>query len=301
MADFTSSFWSWFIGIVTVISIGTLLFFVLRLSARRRPLDEQAESAGHVWDEDLYELNNPLPRWWLNLFLITLVFGVVYLFLYPGLGSYKGYLGWTQVNQYQQEVKSADKKYGPLFEKYQHQDLAALAHNKDAMAMGERLFATYCTVCHGSDARGAKGFPNLRDSEWLYGGAPKTIETTILNGRSGTMPAWGSVLSKQDIFDTAEYVRTLSGKSADPEIAAKGKKIFSQYCFACHGADGKGNQQVGAPDLTNDIWLYGGSQKTIIETITHGRNGRMPPHKAFLGEAKVHILAAYIYSLSANR
>ena len=301
MADFTSGFWTWFIGIITVASIVTLLVFVLRLSGtRKRKKGEPVESVGHIWDEDLHELNNPLPRWWLNLFLITLVWGAVYLFLYPGLGSYRGYLGWSQVKQYQQEVKDADDRYGPLFDKYEHQDIAALAKNPEAITIGKRLFATYCTTCHGSDARGATGFPNLRDSEWLYGGDPKSIETTILNGRSGAMPAWGAVLSKDDIFNTAEYVRTLSGLSADPEIAAQGHKIFGQYCAACHGADGKGNRLLGAPDLSNDIWLYGGSQKTIIATITHGRNGHMPPHKEFLGQAKVHLLAAYIYSLSAN-
>ena len=301
MADFTSGFWTWFIGIITVASIVTLLVFVLRLSGtRKRKKGEPVESVGHIWDEDLHELNNPLPHWWLNLFLITLVWGAVYLFLYPGLGSYRGYLGWSQVKQYQQEVKDADDRYGPLFDKYEHQDIAALAKNPEAITIGKRLFATYCTTCHGSDARGATGFPNLRDSEWLYGGDPKSIETTILNGRSGAMPAWGAVLSKADIFNTAEYVRTLSGLSADPEIAAKGHKIFGQYCAACHGADGKGNRLLGAPDLSNDIWLYGGSQETIIASITHGRNGHMPPHKEFLGQAKVHLLAAYIYSLSAN-
>ena len=301
MADFTSGFWTWFIGIITVASIVTLLVFVLRLSGtRKRKKGEPVESVGHIWDEDLHELNNPLPHWWLNLFLITLVWGAVYLFLYPGLGSYRGYLGWSQVKQYQQEVKDADDRYGPLFDKYEHQDIAALAKNPEAITIGKRLFATYCTTCHGSDARGATGFPNLRDSEWLYGGDPKSIETTILNGRSGAMPAWGAVLSKADIFNTAEYVRTLSGLSADPEIAAQGHKIFGQYCAACHGADGKGNRLLGAPDLSNDIWLYGGSQETIIASITHGRNGHMPPHKEFLGQAKVHLLAAYIYSLSAN-
>ena len=302
MADFTSGFWTWFISIITVTSIVALLFFVIKLSgARKPPAGGKAESVGHIWDEDLHELNNPLPRWWLNLFLITLVWGAVYLFLYPGLGSYRGYLGWSQVKQYEQEVKRADEQYGPLYDKFKNQDLAVLAKNEDARTIGKRLFATYCTTCHGSDARGARGFPNLRDSEWLYGGDPKSIETTILNGRTGAMPAWGAVLSKDDIFNTAEYVRTLSGLRADPEIASKGQKIFSQYCVACHGADGKGNQQVGAPNLTNDIWLYGGSQETIIETITHGRNGRMPAHKEFLGAAKVHLLAAYIYGLSVNK
>ena len=301
MPDFTSSFWPWFIGITTVISIIALIFFVLKLSGRKKSAGEQAESVGHVWDEDLHELNNPLPRWWLNLFLITLFWGCVYLFLYPGLGSYGGYLGWTQIKQYDDEVKKANELYGPIYEKFHNEDIAALARNDEALTIGKRLFATYCTTCHGSDAGGARGFPSLRDNEWLYGGEPENIKTTILNGRNGIMPPWGGSLSEEDIFNVAEYIRTLGGLSADSRIAAKGKQVFTTYCTVCHGADGKGNHDLGAPDLTNDIWLYGGSQKSIIETITNGRNGMMPPHKNFLGDAKVHLLAAYVYSLSHQK
>lgn len=301
MPDFTSGFWTWYIAVPTVAGIVVLIVFVLRFAGRRRTRGEQAESMGHVWDEDLHELNNPLPRWWLNLFLITLFWGCVYLFLYPGLGSYAGYLGWTQVKQYQEEEKQADKLYGPIYEKFHNQDIKSLARNDEALTIGKRLFSTYCTTCHGSDAGGARGFPSLRDDEWLYGGEPEKIKTTILNGRHGSMPAWGESLSKEDIFDVAEYIRTLGGLSADTQIAAKGKKVFSTYCSVCHGADGKGNQDIGAPDLTNDIWLYGGSQKRIIESITYGRNGTMPAHKNFLGDAKVHLLAAYVYSLTHRK
>lgn len=300
MADFTSGFWTWFISVTTVLSIIALFIFLYKLSGRKLKKGEQAEPVGHVWDEDLYELNNPLPRWWLNLFIITLVFSIAYLFLYPGLGSYKGYLGWTQVGQYEQELERAEEQYGPIFEKYQGRDLAALARIEEAQTIGKRLFSTYCTTCHGSDARGARGFPNLRDSQWLYGGDPESIKTSILNGRSGVMPPWKDILSEKEIFNTAEYIRTLGGLSADPVIASKGKQVYQQYCVACHGAGGKGNQQLGAPDLTNDIWLYGGSQKKIIESIAEGRNGIMPPHKEFLGEAKAHLLAAYVYSLSRD-
>ena len=301
MPDFTSGFWTWYIAVPTVIGIALLFVFVLRFAGRKRSRDEQAESMGHVWDEDLHELNNPLPRWWLNLFLITLFWGGVYLFLYPGLGSYAGYLGWTQVKQYQEEEKQADKLYGPIYEKFHDQDIKALARNDEALTIGKRLFSTYCTTCHGSDAGGARGFPSLRDDEWLYGGAPENIKASILNGRQGAMPAWGESLSKEDIFDVAEYIRTLGGLSADTQIAAQGKKVFTTYCTVCHGVDGKGNHDIGAPDLTNDIWLYGGSQKRIIESITSGRNGAMPAHKNFLGDAKVHLLAAYVYSLSHRK
>ena len=298
MPDFTSSFWPWFIGITTVISIIALIFFVLKLSGRKKSPGDQAESVGHIWDGDLHELNNPLPRWWLNLFLITLFWGCVYLFLYPGLGSYAGYLGWTQTKQYENEVEKANLLYGPIYEKFHNEDIKALARNTEALTIGKRLFSTYCTTCHGSDAGGARGFPSLRDSEWLYGGEPDNIKTTILNGRNGAMPPWGESLSESDIFNVAEYIRTLGGLSADAQVAAKGAKVFTTYCTVCHGADGRGNQDLGAPDLTNDIWLYGGSQKRIIESITYGRNGVMPSHKNFLGDAKVHLLAAYVYSLS---
>jgi cytochrome c oxidase cbb3-type subunit III len=299
MADFTSGFWSWYIGGVTLIGIICLLVFALKMSARgKRKPGDKAEPVGHVWDEDLEELNNPLPRWWLNLFLITLVWGLVYLFLYPGLGAYAGYLGWTQKQQYDTEIEKANAEYGPIYERFLHTDIATLSADPDALAIGGRLFANYCTQCHGSDARGARGFPNLTDDDWLHGGTPADIETTILDGRQGSMPPWEGVIDHDGIFNVAEYVRTLGGRSADPQVAARGKLVFDQYCVVCHGADGKGNVLLGAPDLTDDTWLYGGTQKTIMQTVAKGRNGSMPPHRAFLGEARVHLLAAYVYSLS---
>jgi len=298
MADFTSNFWSWYISVVTVSSIIALFIFTMRFSGQRKKPGEQAESVGHVWDEDLHELNNPLPRWWLNLYLLTMVWGAIYLFLYPGLGSYSGYRNWSQASQYQAEIDAAEQQYGPIFKRYLNQDLAVLVKNPDALAVGARLFATYCTTCHGSDAGGAPGFPNLTDHDWLYGGDPQTIKTTIMEGRQGIMIPWQDILGTEGVFNVAEYVRSLSGQQVDTTVAAHGKEIFMVNCIACHGEDGKGNQTLGAPNLTDDIWLYGGTQKIIIETISKGRNGHMPSHKDFLGEAKVHLLAAYVYSLS---
>ena len=300
MADFTNSGWSWYIGIATIVSIVTVLIFTIKLRARRLSQDEQAESMGHEWDEGLHELNNPLPAWWVNLFIITLIWALIYLFLYPGLGSYQGYLGWTQEKQYQSEMSMAQATYGPIFDQFAGQDLLTLAANPRALAIGKSLFATYCTACHGSDARGARGYPNLTDNDWLYGGSPEKIEQTILNGRNGIMIPWQPVLGTEGVFDVVEYVRTLSGHKADNQVAAKGKTIFSANCAVCHGADGKGNQLLGAPNLTDDIWLFGGTQSDIIETVSKGRTGHMPPHKQFLGEAKVHLLAAYVYSLSRH-
>jgi cytochrome c oxidase cbb3-type subunit 3 len=299
MADFTSGFWSWYIIVGAGGGIVAVLWLIRWMSTGPRPkAGEKPKSHGHVWDEDLQELNNPLPRWWLGLFYLTLVFGVVYLVLFPGMGTFKGILGWTETGQYEKEIAAADKQFNPLYEKYLKEDLKLLAANREALKTGERLFVNYCTGCHGSDAGGGPGFPNLRDEDWLYGGDPKTIETTILNGRQGAMPAWGAVLGPEGVANVSEYVLSLSGRSVNDTVAATGKEKFMQLCVACHGPDGKGNQAMGAPNLTDNIWLYGGSKKTIMETIDKGRAGRMPAHAEFLGEAKVHLLAAYIYSLS---
>jgi cytochrome c oxidase cbb3-type subunit 3 len=301
MADFTSSFWNWFIIIPTVAGIIGCFLLVRWLSTDIKP-DDLAKSMGHVWDEDLEELNNPLPRWWLNMFYLTLFFGIGYLVLYPGLGTWAGMLGWTSHGQYEQEIDLADAKYGPLFSRYESMDIVAVADDPDARRMGERLFVNYCASCHGSDARGARGFPNLRDNDWLYGGAPETIEQTIMNGRNGVMPAWESALGGEaGVSDVTEYVIGLSGRNVDTVSAARGGEKFAMLCAACHGADGTGNQALGAPNLTDNIWLYGGSEARVYETIAKGRNGMMPAHADFLGKDKVHLLAAYVYSLSTGQ
>ncbi len=297
MADFLSDLWHWFIIIPTVIGIFALFPLIILNTGAKTP---KPETMGHVWDEDLEEYNNPLPRWWLNMFYITLVFGIVYLMLYPGLGRFGGFLGWTSKSQYEQEIAAADKVYGPIFTRYAAEDIRQLAKDPEAMKTGERLFATYCSVCHGSDARGARGFPNLRDNDWLYGGAPEQIKASILNGRNGQMPAWKAVLGEDGVSNVAQYVLSLSGREHDAAAAALGKEKFDQLCVACHKADGTGNQSLGAPNLADRIWLYGGSPGVIAQSIAEGRQGRMPPHREFLGEDKVHLLAAYVYSLSAQ-
>ncbi len=254
----------------------------------------------HKWDGDLVELNNPLPNWWVKLFWITLVFSAVYLVLYPGLGSFKGVLGWTSWGQYDQEVSDAKAKYDPVFDKFMGQPVEQLAASGEAHDMGQRLFLTYCAQCHGSDAHGARGFPNLTDKDWLYGGDGETIQASISNGRSGMMPPMGAAVGgEQGTKEVANYVLSLSGSPHDAQLAATGKEKFVA-CAACHGEDGKGNQMMGAPNLTDNTWLYGGSEATIIETITKGRNGHMPAQLQALGEAKVHILAAYVYGLGGG-
>lgn len=300
MADFTSGFWNIYIIILTVVSILACFWLVRWLSTA--PGEDIGKPTGHVWDEDLQELNNPLPRWWLMLFYITLFFGIGYLALYPGLGTFKGYLGWTSTGQYEREMDQADAEYGPLFKKYSGMPLAAVAADPEARRMGERMFVSYCAVCHGSDARGARGFPNLRDSDWLYGGTPEAIEASIMNGRNGVMPAWEQALGGEaGVSDVAQYVLSLSGGDVDAAAAGRGQEKFQQLCVACHGADGTGNQTLGAPNLTDKVWLYGGSRAAVMETIAKGRNGQMPAHKEFLGQEKSHLLAAYVYSLSTGQ
>ena len=301
MADFTSSFWNWFIIIPTIGGIIACFLLIRWLSTAIKP-EEQGKEMGHVWEDDLVELNNPLPRWWLNMFYITLYFSIGYLALYPGLGTFKGFLEWTSTGQYEREIDIADAKYGPLFKKFQEMPIVAVAADPEARRMGERLFVNYCATCHGSDARGARGFPNLRDNDWLYGGEPDVIQQTILEGRNGVMPAWADALGGDaGVADVTEFVFSLSGRDVDQAAAARGGEKYQMLCVACHGADGTGNQALGAPNLTDSIWLYGGSSKQVMETIAKGRMGVMPPHRDFLGEDKVHLLAAYVYSLSTGQ
>ncbi|GMR19895.1 MAG: cytochrome-c oxidase, cbb3-type subunit III [Gammaproteobacteria bacterium] len=300
MADFTSGFWSWFISIG---SIGGLIFcfLLIRWMSEKSPVAPgKAKPMGHVWDEDLKELNNPLPAWWLNMFYITLVFAVVYLILFPGLGAYEGVLGWSSKGRYENEMSEAEKRYAPMYAQYSQEDLRSLVHNAKAMKTGARLFMNYCTTCHGSDAGGSPGFPSLRDRDWLYGGDAEQIKTTIMNGRNGMMPGWEGVLGREGVFNVSEYVLSLSNRRVNVKAATAGESRFKQMCASCHGMDGKGNTALGAPNLTDNVWLYGGSQKTVMQTIAAGRQGQMPAHRAFLGEDKVHLLAAYVYSLSAE-
>lgn len=299
---FFSQFWNWFIIVLTLGGIIGLFWLIIWMSSGRPKPEQKIETMGHVWDESLEEYNNPLPMWWLMMFYFTLIFGILYLVLYPGLGSFAGILEWSSAGQHQQEIEAAKSKYGPIYAKYQNEPIDKLVTNPDAVEMGRHLFLTYCTVCHGSDAGGGPGFPNLRDDDWLYGGDPETIQASIMSGRQGMMPTaeQNNLQGENDINNVAQYVLSLSKREHNAAAAAAGQKIFMGICMACHGPEGKGTQAVGAPNLTDDIWLYGGSEDKIKETVTKGRQGRMPAHGELLGEAKVHLLATYIYSLSKN-
>ena len=298
MSDFVSGFWNvYVVGIVLVSIIGCGVFLWMQSSARH----VEGETTGHVWDEDLQEYSNPLPSWWRWLFYITIVFSLFYLAMYPGLGTYQGQFNWSSTGQYDGEMKKADDLYGPIYKKFQLQNIAAVAANSEAREMGQRLFLTYCAQCHGSDAKGARGIPNLADNDWLFGGTPEQISESIVKGRDAMMPPKGLKpdLNGDQIKDLAHYVRSLSGLSSDSIRAQRGKELFAPSCGACHGPEGKGTLGL-APNLMDKIWLYGSSEETIAETITKGRVNRMPAWGEFLGEAKVHLLTAYVYGLGGG-
>lgn len=295
-----TSFWHWYVIIIT---IGTILgcFWLLQWTKGVSNRDDEGDgtgTTGHVWDEDLVELNNPLPRWWLQLFYGTIAFAFIYLILFGGLGNIGGVLGWSQEGQYEEQMKTATEAQEAIFSRYREMDNETLIANAEANATGQRLFANSCAMCHGSDARGARSFPNLTDSDWLYGGSFDTIMQTLENGRAGAMPVMVAGLDDKAIGELVVYVQSMSGQKADEIMAANGKKNFDMLCVACHGPDGSGNQALGAPRLNDQIWLYGGEPETIRKTITEGRNGNMPSHKDLLSEDRRRLITAYVLSLS---
>lgn len=293
-----TSGWTLFITLVTALNIVGAAW-LLHATARASPeADKPGAQTGHVWDGDLREYHNPLPRWWLWLFYGTIVFSIAYLVLYPGLGGYAGKLGWTQQQQWQQEVDAADLAAAPVYERFKGMTLDALITDPDAQRVGKNLFANHCAMCHGSDARGNPGFPNLTDADWLWGGTADNVQTTISQGRIGVMPAWGPQLGADGVAEAVAYVLTLSGQQAPADLAAKGKTRFETFCVACHGPDGKGQSALGAPNLTDQVWLHGGTPEAIRATVTNGWNNQMPAQLATLGEQKVRLLTAYVLSLS---
>lgn len=297
-----TSFWNWY---VVVLTSGTILAITWLIFATRKGQrsDTTDQTLSHVYD-GIQEFDNPLPRWWFMLFVGTIVFAVGYLVLYPGMGNWKGILpgyegGWTSTKQYDREIVKADEKYGPIFAKYAAMSIEDVAKDDDALKMGGRLFASHCSVCHGSDAKGAHGFPNLTDNDWIWGGEPATIKATILNGRMAAMPGWEAALGNEGVKNVTGYVRSLSGlKNPEGLDLEAGQQSYNTMCVACHGPEAKGNPLLGAPNLSDRTWLYGSSFAQVQQTIRHGRNGQMPAQADFLGNDKVHLLAAYVYSLS---
>ncbi len=297
MSDFTSNFWSVYVAGITLVSILACVV-LLWVTARKKVPATADNSTGHVWDEDLREMNNPLPRWWVWMFVLTIVFSLLYLVAYPGLGSYEGKLAWTSQAEHTNEMNKAAKALEPLYARYTGLSAEQVAADASAMAIGERLFMNNCAQCHGSDARGSKGFPNLADADWLHGGTPDKIKETLVKGRTGNMPPMAAAVgTPDDVKNVANYVLSLSGSPHDSLRASLGKSKFGA-CAACHGMDGKGNQALGAPNLTDGVWLHGWGENAIISIITTGKVNQMPAQADKLTEAQVHVLASYIWGLS---
>jgi cytochrome c oxidase cbb3-type subunit 3 len=296
MSDFFSSGWSIFVAALTVISL--LFCIVLLVIASRRKVMANDNTTGHIWDEDLREMNNPLPRWWMWLFVITVVFAAVYLWMYPGLGGRQGTLNWSSASQHQAEVDKVRAQVAPLYAQFTSLSAEELSKNPQAMGIGERLYLNNCAQCHGADARGSKGFPNLTDADWLWGGAPEQIAHAIVNGRQGVMPPMAAAIGGgENVRNVAHYVMSLSGSPHNEIWAQMGKEKFAA-CAACHGPQGQGNQALGAPNLTDRIWLHGFGEQAISSIITNGKANPMPAQASRLTPEQVQVLAAYVWSLS---
>ena len=296
MSDFVSPFWSYFVAGVSVLSL--LACLGLLIIASKRKVMAGDNTTGHVWDGDLRELNNPLPRWWMILFVLTVIFAFMYLMLYPGLGTYTGHWQWTQVGQHDGEVRKAQAEVAPVYAGFASMSFPELAKDARARGIGERLFVNNCAACHGSDARGSQGFPNLTDGDWLWGGTPEDIVATLTNGREGNMPPMAAAVgTPEDVRNVANYVLSLSGSAHNNVAAQLGKAKFTA-CAACHGPDGKGNPALGAPNLTDKVWLHGWGEDAIVRTITQGRHNVMPAQKDRLSAEQIRVLAAYVWGLS---
>ena len=296
-----SSFWSLWI---TILTLGVILgcWFFLWIVRRSQPSDEVTdESVGHEFD-GIEELDNPLPKWWYGLFVATIVFSLVYLALYPGLGNYQGLLGWSQVGQYEDERAAAEDQYAPLFAQYADTPVEELAGDPEAMSAGQRLFSNHCAICHGSAGRGSVGFPNLTDDVWQWGGEPEDIYKTLKEGRRANMPARGTNpnLTNDELQDITHFVLALNDRAEDEEAAERGQEHYQNACAACHGPEGKGNAGMGAPDLTDDVWLYGGSFDAIMESLRLGRQGHMPAQDNLLSDDQIHLLTAYVLRLAGR-
>ncbi len=292
-----SAFWSaW----VTVLTLGVIFGCLWLLLATRKGEPHKGlteETVGHSFD-GIEELDNPMPKWWLQMFIVTVVFGLVYLLLYPGLGNFKGLLGWTSAGQWEEEMAYAEQHYAPVFQRFAELSVEELQDNPEGLQVGQRLFANNCSVCHGVGGVGFHGFPNLSNNDWLWGGSEDAIKHSIYHGRNGAMPAWADVLGEDGIRDMTHYVLALSNREHDAESAERAQPQYASLCAACHMPDGTGMYALGAPDLTNDIWLYGGSFEQIAHTLRHGRFGVMPAFSSLLSEDQIHLVTAYVMSLN---
>lgn len=302
-----SGFWNVWVWVLTLGTLAGCLWLLQTLTTKRKGQQpEEKDTTGHVWDGDLVELNNPLPRWWLWLFWITGIYMLVYLVIYPGLGTFTGVSGWSQVSQYEVEMADAEKRFGNVFAAFADTPIPQLVKDPDALRLGRNIFLNRCTTCHGSDGRGAKGFPNLADSAWLWGNSPEAVVATITNGRTGTMPALGPALGEQGVTEVIAWLRALpklsggADQSALSPEAAAGQQRFMGLCVGCHGVDAKGNQILGAANLTDADWLHGSTDADIRDVLMKGRSNQMPAQGNVLTPDQIRVLAAYVLSLSEN-
>ena len=296
-----SAGWSWFVIALVVLNIIGCVWLIW-WTARRRAGDPAATDTSHVWDGDLTEYNKPMPRWWINLFYLTILFTIGYLAWYPGLGSFAGKSGWTSAKEHDADKAAEDKKLAATFAPYAGKSIDVIAQDPKALKLGKAIFSNTCATCHGSSAQGAVGYPNLTDKVWHWGGAPEQILETVLNGRQAAMPAWEAALEgPKGVTEVAVYLQSMRGEKVDSALANAGKNRYEAICVSCHGIDGKGNQALGAPDLTDDYWLYGDSNAAVTASIAKGRNGMMPAHLPILGETRARLVAAYVWSLSNGK
>jgi cytochrome c oxidase cbb3-type subunit 3 len=298
MSDFVSGFWSYYISAIALGGIAFCLWLIYTQRAWLKKEVKQTEETGHVWDGDLSELNNPVPRWWTVFYVALCIFALGYLVLYPGLGAYEGALEYTTAQSVKKAQVELNDQIKPVYERYASMDIPAIAHDEQAREIGQRLFLNNCAQCHGSDARGGPSFPNLTDHDWLYGGEPAQILQSITKGRHGIMPPWKAQIKPSEAADIAQYVRSLSGLASDALRVVPGKRGFDNFCVACHGAQGKGNTALGAPNLTDNVWLYGSSEASIVDTILNGRDNRMPAQEAHLTADQIRMLTAWVWGLS---
>ena len=296
-----AAFWQWFVAAGTIVFVVWCVWIIWWATKQGPANVADDEVVGHKWDGDLEEWNNPAPKWWLYLYFITLGWAVLYMILYPGLGAFDGALGWSSADQYEAEMAAAEDRYEPIYERFAALPFEERMADPDAMRLGASLYASYCTTCHGSDARGAKGYPNLTDDAWQWGSSEEQIYATLMNGRTAVMVPQGALIGGDEgIANMANYVLSLSGAVEADQAAQAMQPTFATYCSACHMPDGTGNPVLGAPNLTDDVWLYGGTVEDVRYTLANGRNGQMPAHGELLGENRARILAAYVRSLSAE-
>jgi cytochrome c oxidase cbb3-type subunit 3 len=286
-----SGIWHWFVIIGT---LGSLAFFLALLFGNRRTSADA--TTGHDFD-GIQEYDNPLPMWWVWMFVLTIVFGLAYLAYYPGLGNFGGASSWTSLSALEEAQAAHEARFAPIYAELAKLDEAELRDSRQARQVGRRLFINNCSTCHGVNGRGAFGFPNLTDDEWIWGAGFEQAKAAISRGRTAAMPAWRSALGDKGVADVTQFVLQLAGNDHDPEAAVRGAAHFRTLCVACHGAGGQGNPALGAPDLTNDVWLYGGTREHIAYTIRNGRNGSMPSFEGILSEDKIHVLSGYVTSL----